>query len=297
MSLFTIQGAFELGCIFTILGLGLFISFKILNIPDLTVDGSFTCGCAASAVLAVMGHPFLGILAALFVGGLAGIVTGFLQTKLKVQSILAGILTMTALYSINLRIMGNAPSISLFNIPSIFSAFDKFLPTAITKTILLPILVFLIIALLTFFLKTQLGLSLRATGDNEIMVRASSINTDAMKILGLALANALVAMAGGIFAQHQSFADISSGIGMMVIALASIIIGETLLKGSSIIRQLISVMIGAIIYRYLWAFALQFGVNPNDLKLLSALLVALAISLPTLKQLFKKKIKRGAHHA
>lgn len=297
MSLFTIQGAFELGCIFTILGLGLFISFKILNIPDLTVDGSFTSGCAASAVLAVMGHPFLGILAALLVGGLAGVVTGFLQTKLKVQSILAGILTMTALYSINLRIMGNAPSISLFNIPTIFSAFESFLPSTISKTIVLPILVFLLIALLTFFLKTQLGLSLRATGDNEVMVRASSINTDAMKILGLALANALVAMAGGIFAQHQSFADISSGIGMMVIALASIIIGETLLKGSSILRQLLSVMIGAIIYRYLWAFALQYGVNPNDLKLLSALLVALAISLPTLKQLIMKKIKRGAHRA
>lgn len=297
MSLFTIQGAFELGCIFTILGLGLFISFKILNIPDLTVDGSFTSGCAASAVLAVMGHPFLGILAALLVGGLAGVVTGFLQTKLKVQSILAGILTMTALYSINLRIMGNAPSISLFNIPTIFSAFESFLPSTISKTIVLPILVFLLIALLTFFLKTQLGLSLRATGDNEVMVRASSINTNAMKILGLALANALVAMAGGIFAQHQSFADISSGIGMMVIALASIIIGETLLKGSSILRQLLSVMIGAIIYRYLWAFALQYGVNPNDLKLLSALLVALAISLPTLKQLIMKKIKRGAHRA
>lgn len=297
MSLFTIQGAFELGCIFTILGLGLFISFKILNIPDLTVDGSFTSGCAASAVLAGIGHPFLGILAALLVGGLAGVVTGFLQTKLKVQSILAGILTMTALYSINLRIMGNAPSISLFNIPTIFSAFESFLPSTISKTIVLPILVFLLIALLTFFLKTQLGLSLRATGDNEVMVRASSINTDAMKILGLALANALVAMAGGIFAQHQSFADISSGIGMMVIALASIIIGETLLKGSSILRQLLSVMIGAIIYRYLWAFALQYGVNPNDLKLLSALLVALAISLPTLKQLIMKKIKRGAHRA
>lgn len=297
MSLFTIQGAFELGCIFTILGLGLFISFKILNIPDLTVDGSFTSGCAASAVLAVMGHPFLGILTALLVGGLAGVVTGFLQTKLKVQSILAGILTMTALYSINLRIMGNAPSISLFNIPTIFSAFESFLPSTISKTIVLPILVFLLIALLTFFLKTQLGLSLRATGDNEVMVRASSINTNAMKILGLALANALVAMAGGIFAQHQSFADISSGIGMMVIALASIIIGETLLKGSSILRQLLSVMIGAIIYRYLWAFALQYGVNPNDLKLLSALLVALAISLPTLKQLIMKKIKRGAHRA
>ena len=297
MTLITIQGAFELGCIFAILSLGLYISFKILNIPDLTVDGSFTLGACVSGVLAVSGHPILGLFAAILCGMLAGSITGILQTKLKVQTILAGILTMTGLYSINLRIMSNTPSISLFNIPTLFTQFTNFIPADLIKTIILPILVIILVGLLYFFLKTQLGLSLRATGDNEVMVRASSINTDAMKILGLALANGLVALSGAIFAQHQSFADISGGIGMMIIGLASIIIGDTIFKSKNILTQLMSVIVGAILYRYLLTFALQIGINTNDLKLLSACLVALAISIPTIKNYLAKSKKRGENHA
>lgn len=296
MNLFIIQGGFELGCIFTILSLGLFISFKILNIPDLTVDGSFTLGAASCAMLTVAGHPFLALIVALLCGGLAGAVTGFLQTKLKVQTILAGILTMTGLYSINLRIMDKKPTVSLFGFDTIFTPFQSL--GSINKTIVLLLLVLLILLLLVLFLKTQLGLALRATGDNEVMVRASSINTDRMKILGLALANALVALSGAVFAQHQSFADLSSGIGMMVIGLASIIIGESLIHRKSLLVRLISVAVGAILYRYILTAALQFGIEASDLKLLSAILVTIAISIPSIQAtLTLRRRKGGRNHA
>lgn len=298
MNLFIIQGGFELGCIFTILSLGLFISFKILNIPDLTVDGSFTLGAACSAMLALAGHPFLGLAAALLCGALAGAVTGFLQTKLKVQYILSGILTMTGLYSINLRIMDKKPTISLFGYDSIFTPFNDIFGISNAKTIVLFLLVVLLICLMLIFLKTQLGLALRATGDNEVMVRASSINTDRMKILGLALANSLVALSGAVFAQHQSFADLNSGIGMMVIGLASIIIGESLINRKSLLVRLISVAVGAILYRYILTIALQFGIEASDLKLLSAILVTAAISIPSIQSaIAHRRRKGGQNHA
>lgn len=299
MNLYILQGGFELGCIFTILSLGLFISFKVLNIPDLTVDSSFTTGAACSAIFTLAGHPFLGLLAALISGALAGAVTGILQTKLKVQAILAGILTMSGLYSINLRIMSKKPTLSLFGFDTIFTPFETIFGSTWVKTIVLMLLVLLLILCLLFFLRTQSGLALRATGDNEIMVRASSINTDRMKILGLALANSLVALAGAVFAQHQAFADVSGGIGMMVIGLASIIIGETLINRKPLIIRLFSVAVGAILYRYILTFALQFGIDASDLKLLSAILVALAISFPTLQKKLQAVIRRkgGATHA
>lgn len=298
MNLFIIQGGFELGCIFTILSLGLFISFKILDIPDLTVDGSFTLGAACSAMLTLAGHPFLGLAAALLCGGFAGAVTGFLQTKLKVQYILSGILTMTGLYSINLRIMNKKPTISLFGYDSIFTPFNDLFGITNAKTIVLFLLVVLLICLMLLFLKTQLGLALRATGDNEVMVRASSINTDRMKILGLALANSLVALSGAVFAQHQSFADLNSGIGMMVIGLASIIIGESLINRKSLLVRLISVAVGAILYRYILTIALQFGIEASDLKLLSAILVTAAISIPSIQlAIAHRRRKGGKNHA
>lgn len=290
MSLYTIQGAFDLGCIFAILALGLYISFKILNIPDLTVDGSFTLGAACSGVLCVAGYPIIGILVALIAGGLAGGVSGFLQTKLKIQMILAGILTMTALYSINLRILGNSPSLSLFGSKTIFTYIEEF--GSLGKTGLIVLIAIIVAILLYFFLRTNLGLALRAVGDNEVMVRASSINTDTMKIIGLALANALVALAGAISVQYQVFADSTSGTGTLVIALASIIIGETLFSSHRLSIKLFSVIIGAILYRFILAIALQIGINSTDLKLLSALLVAIAITLPTLKHMFNQHQKR-----
>lgn len=289
MSLDVIMDAIMLGMIFAIMSFGVFISFRILNIPDLTIDGSFTTGCAASVICCVAGHPYLGIVMAFIAGGVAGIVTGLLQTKGKIQPLLAGILTMTALYSINLKIMAGKPNISTFGLNTIFTAFEGL--GRYHKAVLIGLILLILAIILYAFLKTQLGMSLRATGDNEAMVRASSINSDMMKIMGLSLANAIVALGGGIFAQFQNFADVSGGIGMMVVGLASIIVGEAFLRKKTLIFHFMAVIIGAIAYRFILTIALQIGIASTDLKLVSAILVALAISLPQMVG------KRGKKHA
>jgi putative ABC transport system permease protein len=293
MSMTVIQGAFELGLIFAIMSVGIYISFRILNIPDLTIDGSYTLGCAVSAIFAVNGKPVLGVLCALLAGALAGCVTGLLQTKLKIQAILAGILTMTGLYSINLHIMGDKPNLSLFGMETIFSRFS-FLPPKWVYLIVVAVILLLVVAVLYLFLKTQMGMSLRATGDNEDMVKASSINSDAMKILGLAIANSLVSLAGAIIAQYQSFADVSGGIGMMVVGLASIIVGETLFGRRSLLIGFISVIAGAILYRFILTVAIWIGLPASDLKLLSTVLVVIAISVPVIKGAILKRRGRNA---
>ncbi len=294
MSLSVIQGALELGLIFAIMSLGIFISFRILNIPDLTIDGTFTLGTSVSAIFAVNGHPVLGVIFALIAGGLAGCVTGFLQTKMKVQPILAGILTMTALYSVNLRVMGQKPNLSLFDRESIFSGLTRLIGEQYANLVMIALILVVSIVVIFFFLKTQLGMSLRATGDNEDMVRASSINSDAMKIMGLAIANAFVALAGAILAQYQSFSDVSGGIGMMVVGLASIIVGEAIFGRKSIIRSLLAVVIGAVVYRFVLTIALRIGLKAGDLKLFSAILVTIAICIPTLKSYIMKRRSRRA---
>lgn len=288
MSIAIIQDAIELGIIFSIMSFGVFLSFRVLNIPDLTVDGSFTTGCAVSAVCCMMGHPFLGIIFAFLAGGLAGMVTGWLMTKCKIQPLLAGILTMTALYSINLKIMSGQPNISIFGKTTIFTPLKEVLPVY-AKGIVVTLLAILLVIILYSFLKSQLGMSIRATGDNEAMVRASSINSNCMKLIGIALANAIVAFAGGIFTQYQNFADISGGVGMMVVGLASIIVGEAFIRNSKILYQLVAVIVGAICYRLLLTFALQFGVKASDLNLLSTILVVVAISLPQLRRKNRRK--------
>lgn len=280
MALSTIQEALLLGMIFAVLSLGVFISFRILNIPDLSVDGSFTSGCAVSAIMALSGYPYLGILLAFVVGVGAGSITAFLQTKCKIQPILAGILTMTALYSINLKIMGGKPNVALFDQSNIFSStlfngYDKYV-IIFGSVLVVGILIYL-------FLHTQLGMSLRACGDNENMVRSSSINVTHMKYIGLGLANGIVALAGGLFAQYQSFADVSGGVGMMVVGLASIIIGETFIRKKGIAYRIIAVVVGAIIYRFILTIALQLGVDASDMNLFSTVIVVLAISLPYFK--------------
>lgn len=294
MSLSVIQGALELGLIFAIMSLGIFISFRILNIPDLTIDGTFTLGTSVSAIFAVNGHPVLGVIFALIAGGLAGCVTGFLQTKMKVQPILAGILTMTALWSVNLWVMGRKPNLSLIGKDNIFTGLTKLIGDQFSKLLISASIVIVIIFAIFFFLKTQLGMSLRATGDNEDMVRASSINSDAMKIMGLAIANAFVALAGAILAQYQSFSDVSGGIGMMVVGLASIIVGEAIFGRKSIIRSLLAVVIGAVVYRFVLTIALRIGLKAGDLKLFSAILVTIAICIPTLKSYIMKRRSRRA---
>lgn len=287
MAFSTIQDAIILGMIFAIMSFGVFISFRVLNIPDLTIDGSFTTGCAVSAIFAMQSHPYMGILMAMLCGGIAGAVTGLLQTKCKVQSLLAGILTMTALYSVNLKILGGKPNVSLFGKDTIFTPFEGMFGEYAYGIVVVGILVILMV-LLYLFLKTQLGMSLRATGDNEAMVRASSINSDSMKIMGIVIANAFVALGGAVFAQNQGFADVSGGIGMMVIGLASIIVGEAFIRRKTMIFQFLGVVAGAIIYRFILTLALQFGIGASDLNLFSAALVALAISLPHIKKRRKR---------
>ncbi len=289
MSQTVVLGTLELGGIFAVLSLGLYISYKVLNIPDLTVDGSFTLGTAVSAMFTINSMPYLGILTSFIIGAIAGTITGLLVTRLKIMPLLSGILTMTGLYSINLAIMDDTPTISLFDQGTIFSDLGNI--TLYAKLIVIYIIVILLVILLNLFLRTQLGLSLRACGDNEDMVRASSIDTDKMKILGLALANGLVAMSGAIFAQHQSFADVNSGIGMMVIGLASIIVGMTFIKKEKIIFQLVAVVFGAVFYRGVLTFALQLGLPSGYLK--SALLVVIAIA--STNGALKNKKRRRNH--
>ena len=286
MTLSTLLGSIELGLIFAILSLGLFITFRILDLPDLTVDGSFVTGLAYSAVWAVAKNPLMGIIMGVLGGMLAGIVTGILNTKLKIHAILAGILTMTGLYSINLFVMGDKPSVFFYGEKTIFTPFEsKFFLAGVDigKLVLLLIIVAVLVSVLKLFLMTQIGLSLRATGDNEAMVRSSSINTDAMKVLGFALCNMLVGLSGAIYAQYNMTATHGVGTGMLVLGLASIIIGETVIGKRGMLRHLIAVVIGAIIYRIMLAIAFGLGLPAIYLKLFSAVIVVLAISIPLIK--------------
>ena len=286
MTLSTLLGSIELGLIFAILSLGLFIAFRILDLPDLTVDGSFVTGLAYSAVWSVAENPLMGIVTGAIGGMFAGIVTGILHTKLKIHAILAGILTMTGLYSINLFLMGDKPSIFFYGAKTVFTPFEgRFFLAGVDigKLILLLIIVAVLVAGLKLFLMTQIGLSLRATGDNEAMVRSSSINTDAMKILGFSLCNLLVAFSGAIYAQYNMTATHGVGTGMLVLGLASIIIGETVIGKRGMLRHLIAVVAGAIIYRIMLAVAFGLGLPAIYLKLFSAVIVVLAISIPLIK--------------
>lgn len=288
MSAAIIYKALELGLVLSILSLGVYISFRVLDIPDLTVDGSFSTGAATVAITTMAGAPYLGLLAAFLAGCACGVVTAFLQTKMRIQPLLAGIITMTGLYSINLRIMGNLPNMALLSLdPSCQSMFDK-----VDQPLLILIPFVIVIGLLLYwFFKTNLGLQLRATGNNEAMVRSSSINVDRMKFLGFGISNGLVALAGALFAQYNQFADVTAGTGMMVIGLAGIIVGEAILQKKTIGFGIISAIVGACIYRLLYTLALQFGVPSGDMNLISAILVAITISVPYLRK------KRGATNA
>ena len=284
MNLATVLSSVELGVIYAIMSLGVFISFRTLNMPDLTVDGSFVLGAAVSAVLCTAGRPLAGIILALAAGALAGSVTALLHTKLKIQPILSGILTMLALYSINLKVMGNRANIPLLNQKTIFNLPEWMPGPDYAALIISLLLLFTVMILLYFFLKTKIGLVLRATGDNEQMVRALGVSTDLTKLIGLALANALVALSGALIAQYQSFADVGMGIGMVIIGLASVIIGEAIFGTSNHLRRLLADNLGSIVSRLAIAFALELGMPPTDLKLISAVIVCAALSMPTIKE-------------
>lgn len=284
MSIVLLQGTLEQGLIYSLVALGLFLSFRILNIADLTVDGGFTLGCAVSATATLAGHPLLGLVLALIAGALAGLVTALLQTKLKVQSILAGIITMTALYSINLMIMGNRANLPLLKCETIFSLSSLFLPENYAKLIISALIVLVTVVLLYFFLKSGTGLAIRATGDNADLVRSSSINPHVTITIGLCVANALVSLSGALLAQYQLFAEITTGTGMVVIGLASLIMGEAIIGRGGMLRCLAGTLVGSVIYRLIIAVAITTSLSASNLKLISAIIVAISISWPAIKE-------------
>lgn len=292
------MSAVELGLLYTLLTLGLFISYRILDIPDLTVDGSFTLGAAVSVVITMKGSPELGLLGAAVAGVLAGMVTAMLQTKLKIQPILAGILTMTGLYSINIMIMGDKSNISLLREETVFTKVNEMMGSSYSGLIVGGIVVVVSSILLALFLHTNVGLAIRATGDNEDMVRSSSINVDLMKIVGLGLANALVAVSGALVAQKQAFVDAGMGTGMVVIGIASLIIGEVIVdifvKQRGIKSNIFAAILGSIIYRLIISTALYLNISATSMKLVSAIIVAIAISYPVIKSGIGRKINQHA---
>lgn len=296
MTILALQGSLELGIIYALMALGVFISFRTLNMPDLTVDSSFTLGAAVSAVLCVMGHPYLALPAALVAGCMAGSVTALLHTRLRIQPLLAGILVMLGLYSVNLRVLGNRANISLINQPTVFGLLEGTAWEAYAGAIIPSVILIAAVFLLLWFLQTRIGFVLRATGDNDQMVRAIGVNTDSTILLGLSMANGLVALSGAMIAQYQSFADLSMGVGMVVIGLASVIIGEVIFGVSPLLRRLTAVVLGAILYRLVIAVALESGMPATDLKLISAVIVALALSGPVIKELFRSWRKKRAHY-
>ena len=283
MSLLVLQGAVEQGFIYALVALGLYISFRTLDIADLTTDGTFTLGAAVSAVFTVQGQPLLGVVLAFFCGALAGFVTALLQTKLGVQPILAGIITMTALYSVNLMVMGK-PNINFFKEKTIFTAAEA-MPGGFGSLLQAAAITAVLCVLLVLFLRTQLGLSLRATGDNRDMVRSSSINPNFTITIGLCVANALTGLSGAVVGQAQKTADINSGTGIVVIGLACLIIGETVLGRRTVTKGVLAVMIGSVIYRFIYAVVFYTKVVPVEcLKLLTAVIVALAIAAPSIRK-------------
>ena len=299
MTFGALLGSLELGMIYAILALGVFLSFRTLNMPDLTVDGSIVTGMAVSAVICASGgNPFIALIGAFIGGAAAGLATGILHTRLKIQAILAGILIMMAAYSVNLRIMGKTPNIPLTKSETIYKLADRLMDPAYGGIILNVILLAAVITILYFFLQTRLGLVFRATGDNEDMVKACGVSCDAMKLMGLAVSNGLVGLAGGMLAQNQGFADINSGVGMMVIGLASVILGEVIFGTKTLLRRLIAASLGAVVYRIIMAQALYMGMESTDMKLVSAVIVAVALSLGLLgekgSKLHLKGRKKGA---
>ncbi len=288
-------GAVSQGVLWGIMGLGVYITFKILDFADMTVDGSFALGGCVCALFIVHGiNPLLAVLVATIAGSIAGLITGFLTTKLKIPGILAGILVQLALYSINLHVLGgpnqslNRSHSTIMNwLNNVFHLDSFFTYSATSVSSLLTGIIFTValILVLYWFFGTEIGCAIRSTGDNASMSRAQGINTDSMQILALMIANGLVAMSGSLVMQQQRFGDVSMGIGTIVIGLASIIIGEVIFgKRFGFWWILLSVIFGSVIYRLIIAIVLQLGMNTQDLKLLSALVVAIALSVPVLKQ-------------
>ncbi len=297
MSSIALLGAVELGLVFGLVGLGVYLSFRVLSFPDLTVDGSFPLGGGVAAALIVAdADPWLATLAAAAAGGVAGLVTGWLNVRLKILHLLASILTMIALFSVNLRIMGR-PNVALLGEPTVFTPFEWL---GLPFTWLQP-LVFLAVAVLAtllvdLYLLSEVGLALRATGANPRVARAQGVHTDRAVLAGLAVSNALVGLAGALFAQSQGGADVSMGIGIIVVGLAAVIVGETLVPGRGVVLGTLACVVGSLVYRLVIALALNadvLGLKAQDLNLVTAVLVALALTLPNLRRALGPRLAGG----
>ena len=279
-----LQISLEQGFAYALVALGIVISFRVLAFPDLTVDGSFVLGGAVAARMIALDYPPLsGIFLAILIGFAAGCATGLLNTRLKINSLLAGILIMTILYSVNLRVMGRSNT-PLLNFVTIFTPLEQMEMRGLFVILFFILIVFASKFLIDLFLHTQIGLAMRATGNNEQMIRTLGVNTDHMTILGLGISNALVALSGALVAQHQGFADIGMGIGMIVTGLAAIIIGETLLRARSVGMMTFAAILGSIIYRLIITIGLWLGLAPTDLKMATGAMVILALGFPALKK-------------
>lgn len=307
--LYIILDALESGLIWALLALGVFISFRLLDFADLTAEGSIVLGSSVTSILILSGssffsNPIISLLIAFIAGIIIGIITGFLHTKLKIPAILSGIISMTALYSINLLIMGK-PSLYLSDLKTIYFPMEALLikiqlfkSTQVIK-FLTKFLTNLIIILITFFglywfFGTELGMSIRATGNNKQMAVSQGINTNLMIILGLGLSNGLIALSGALYSQSYKTSNLDIGRGVIVIGLASIILGEVILKNSSFKKWLISIILGSILFQALIGIAIFIGFSPNNLKLLQAILIALVLASPVLKEIIKKSTFKGS---
>lgn len=294
LSLPVVISALELGFIYALVALALFLSYSILNIADLSTDGCFTLGCAVGAQVAIMGHPVLALFAAMAAGVCSGYIMAALQTKLGVEPILAGIIVNTGLYTVNLAAMGFSSNLSLFKCDTVYSLCKDLFGSTWYKLIVSIIIVVAVCVLIAWFLGTRIGLSIRATGDNADMVRASSINPGFTITVGLCISGALTALSGCLIGQYQKTCDINLGTGMVTIALASLIIGETLVGKASIFRRIAGVIIGSCLYRFAIAIALRLHIPAECLKLVSAVIVAVAIASPYLKKRIAFQKKRMA---
>ena len=292
-----VLGSIQLGLMYGLLAMSVYISFRVLNTPDLTAEGSFTLGVAVSAMVTLAGAPYLGLLMAFLCGMAAGALTGVLQTKVGIHPILAGILTMSGLYTVNLAIMGASANVTLIGKETLYQRlFVQLAPLGKdgVKLLVAAALALLLFLALTWFFKTHLGLCIRATGNNEAMVRSSSINASAMKIVGLAVSNGCIALSGAVVAQYQGYADISSGIGILVVGLASVIIGEAFFGRRGVTLGLLSAIVGSLLYRVIVSLALSTNIFPTYfLKLISAVIVGVALSLPAIREAhLRRRLRR-----
>lgn len=288
--------AMSQGLLWGIMGIGLYITFRILRFADLTSEASFTMGASVAVALATQGvNPYIATLVAIFGGMFAGYVTGLLMTLFDIPSLLAGIITLTGFYSINLRVMGK-PNVSLRGVQTVYRALEEFSTNSlIQRTVIAVLMIAIVVGLLAHFFNTDFGQAVIATGDNEIMANSLGITTTRMKRFALVLANGIIGLSGALVAQDNGFADISMGTGTVVVALSSIVIGEVIFKNLTLPLRLLSIVLGSVLYRLILVFVLQLGLNANDFRLISATVLAIFLAFPSISKKLKGVRQGGLH--